>query len=66
MFPLYLYHKTHRNPLNKQQDMQKGRDIYRGGENEEGRMREEEIIIGTTETIIGDLKVRERIITLSL
>ena len=46
--------------------MQKGRDIYRGGENEEGRMGEEEIIIGTTETIIGDLKVRERIITLSL
>ena len=66
MFPLCLYHKTHRNPIHKQQDMQKGKDIYRGGENEGSRMGEEEIVIGTTETTIGDLRVKRNIITLTL
>ena len=61
-FPLYIcQHKHHRNYLNGQQSLKKGRDIYREEEKEGDRMGGEEIIINIIWTIINNLKLKEEL-----
>ena len=62
MFPLYLcHHEPHRNFLNRQQSLRRGRGICKEEGKEEDKTGGEGIIVSITWTIINDLKLKEEL-----
>ena len=62
MFPLYLcHHEPHRNFLNRQQSLKRGRGICKEEGKEEDRTGGEGIIISITWTIINNSKLKEEL-----
>ena len=61
MFPLYLcHHEPHRNFLNRQQSLRRGRGICKEEGKEEDKTGGEGIIISITWTIINNSKLRKK------
>ena len=62
MFPLYLcHHEPHRNFLNRQQNLKRGRGICKEEGKEEDKTGGEGIIISITWTIINNSKLKEEL-----